>query len=143
MSKLTPTRGAQWPLVAEFVFNMTDTVVTPAGVEESLAIPGPHTFDAIKLPVNAAVIGGEVVTELALTGATATVAVGDSVSNARYLPGTDQSTIKRTPLVLTGYLGAGEDIRLVVVTTGTATAGRIVVRVQYVIRNRVNETQTT
>ena len=49
----------------------------------------------------------------------------------------------RTALVPTGYVGNGEQIRVTVApTVAAATAGKVTVRVQYIVRNRVNETQT-
>ena len=56
---------------------------------------------------------------------------------------TDRVAAGRTALVPTGYVGLGEQIRLTVTpTVGAATAGKVTVRVEYIVRNRVNETQT-
>ena len=132
MAKVLATRGSQWPLVAEFVFNLTDSVINTSGAEESLATVGSHVFDGIKLPTNAIVIGGAVVTEVAASGPTAVnVSVGDS-GNAT-----------RTALVPTGFVGGGEDLRITVApTVAPATAGKVSVHVMYIIRNRMTESQT-
>jgi hypothetical protein len=144
MSKLIATRGAQYPLVAEFTFNFDDTMVDVNGVLKDFKTVGSTVVDAINLPTGAIVIGGEVVTETAVSGSTAyNVSVGDSVSATRYLSATDRVTAGRTALVPTGYVGNGEQIRVTVApTVAAATAGKVTVRVQYIVRNRVNETQT-
>lgn len=144
MAKVLATRGAQWPLTAEFVINLTDTVVNTSGAEEAIGTVGSHVFDAIKLPVNAIVVGGAVTTEVAATGPTAlNISVGDSTNATRYLGATDRVAAGRTALVPTGYVGNGEDLRVTVApTVAVATAGKISVHVQYIIRNRVTETQT-
>ena len=144
MPKVLATRGSQWPLTAEFVINLTDTVVNTAGAEEAVSTVGPHVFDAIKLPSNAIVIGGAVTTEVAATGPTAlNISVGDSVNATRYLGATDRAAAGRTALVPTGYVGNGEDLRVTIApTVAAATAGRVSVHVQYIVRNRVTEVQT-
>lgn len=144
MAKLKASRGAQWPLVAEFTFNFDDTMVDTAGVLKDFKTVGSTVVDAINLPAGAIVIGGEVVTEAAVTGSTAyNVSVGDSGSATRYLSATDRVSAGRTALTPTGYVGTGEQIRVTVApTVAAATAGKVTVRVQYVIRNRVTETQT-
>lgn len=144
MSKLIATRGQQYPLVAEFTFNFDDTMVDTAGVTKDFKTVGSTVVDVINLPTGAIVTGGEVVTEKAVTGSTAyNVSVGDSGSATRYLSATDRVTAGRTALVPTGYVGSGEQIRVTVApTVAAATAGKVTVRVQYIVRNRVNETQT-
>jgi hypothetical protein len=144
MSKLIATRGAQYPLVAEFTFNFDDTMVDVNGVLKDFKTVGSTVVDVINLPTGAIVVGGEVVTETAVSGSTAyNVSVGDSVSATRYLSATDRVTAGRTALVPTGYVGNGEQIRVTVApTVAAATAGKVTVRVQYIVRNRVNETQT-
>lgn len=114
------------------------------GVEESLAAVGSHVFDGIKLPTNAIVIGGAVVTEVAATGPTAVnVSVGDNGNATRYLGATDRVAAGRTSLVPTGFIGGGEDLRITVApTVAPATAGKISVHVMYIIRNRMTESQT-
>jgi hypothetical protein len=144
MAKLIASRGAQYPLVAEFTFNFDDTMVDINGALKDFKTVGTTVVDAINLPTGAVVIGGEVVTEKAVTGSTAyNVSVGDSGNATRYLSATDRVAAGRTALVPTGYVGNGEQIRVTVApTVADATAGKVTVRVQYIVRNRVNETQT-
>lgn len=144
MAKIIASRGAQYTLVSEFTFNFDDTMVDVAGATKDFATVGSTVVDAINLPTNAIVVGGEVVTETAVTGSTAyNVSVGDATSATRYLGATNRLAAGITPLVPTGYVGIGEQIRVTVApTVAAATAGKVTVRVRYVIRNRVNETQT-
>ena len=143
MSKKLATRSAQYPLMAEFTFNVLDTMVNTSGANDGFATVATHVFDVINLPAYATVVGGEVVTESAITGSTAyNVSVGDSVSPTRYLSVTDKTTAARTALVPTGFVGAGENIRLTVTpTVAASTGGTITLRVMYVIRGRGNEVQ--
>lgn len=144
MAKIRTTRTSQYPLVASFTFNFDDTMVDVTGVSKDFKTVGSTVFEAIFLPVNAIIIGGEVVTETAATGSTAyNISVGDSGSATRYLGATDKTAAGRTALVPTGYVGTGENIRITVApTVAAATAGKFTLRVEYVIRNRANETQT-
>lgn len=144
MANLIAARGAQYPLVAEFTFKFDDTMVDINGALKDFKTVGSTVVDAINLPPNAIVVGGEVVTETAVTGSTAyNVSVGDSGSATRYLSATDRVAAGRTALVPTGYVGNGEQIRVTVApTVAAATAGKVTVRVQYIVRSRVNETQT-
>lgn len=142
MAQLIATRTAQWPLVAEFTFNFNDTMVDKDGTLKDFKTVGTSIIaDVIPLPTGAIVTGGEVVTETAVTGSTAyNVSVGDSGSATRYLGATDRVAAGRTALVPTGYVGAGENIRLTVApTVAAATAGKVTVRVTYIVRNRSNE----
>ena len=144
MTKLIAARGAQYPLVAEFTFKFDDTMVDINGALKDFKTVGSTVVDAINLPPNAIVVGGEVVTETAVTGSTAyNVSVGDSGSATRYMGVTDRAAAGRTALAPTGYVGSGEPIRVTVTpTVAASTAGRVTVRVQYIVRNRVNEAQT-
>lgn len=141
MAALKPSRTAQNVMEAEFTFSIGDTMTNTSGAADAFATAAAHAFDVINLPVGAVVVGGEVVTETAFTGSTAyNVKVGDSGSDTRYLGTTDKTTAARTALVPTGYQGTGENIRLTVTpTVATATAGKITLRVQYVVTGRANE----
>jgi len=143
MPKLNANRALQYPLVAEFTFNLTDTMVNTSGVETAFKATA-GIFDVIKLPVNANVIGGELVVETVSdeTG-TATVKIGDSANDARYLTATNLKAAARTALTLTGYRGSGEDIRITLANqNGNAAAGKATIRVMYTIQGRANEVQT-
>jgi hypothetical protein len=144
MARLIATRGMQYPLFAEFTFNFDDTIVDTTGVVKDFMTVGSTVADAINLPVNAVITSGSVTTETAVTGATAyNISVGDSGSATRYLGATNRVTAGNTALVPTGYVGAGEQLRITVnPTVAVATAGKVTVRIEYIIRNRVNETQT-
>ena len=144
MAKLNPSRAAQTVLSAEFTFEFADTVKDVNGATKDFKTVGSTVVDAINLPPRAIVVGGEVVTETAVTGSTAyNVSVGDSGSATRYLGATNRLTAGRTPLVPTGYVGTGENLRLTVApTVADATAGKVTVRVQYIMRDRWSETVT-
>lgn len=144
MAKLNPSRAAQTVLSAEFTFEFADTMKDVSGVTKDFKTVGSTVVDAINLPPRAIVVGGEVVTETAVTGSTAyNVSVGDSGSATRYLGVTNRLSAGRTPLVPTGYVGDGENLRLTVSpTVADATAGKVTVRVQYIMRDRWSETIT-
>ena len=144
MAKLNPSRAAQTVLSAEFTFEFADTVKDVNGATKDFKTVGSTVVDAINLPPRAIVVGGEVVTETAVTGSTAyNVSVGDSGSATRYLGVTNRLSAGRTPLVPTGYVGDGENLRLTVApTVADATAGKVTVRVQYIMRDRWSETVT-
>lgn len=143
MSVLKASKARQYPLSAEFVFNFDDTMVNTAGSSDGFSTVASHVFDIIHLPYGAIVIGGDVVTETAIGGSTAyNISVGDSGSATRYLGATDRVTAGRTALVPTGYVSDGAAIRLTVAPTiAAATAGKVRVRVDYVVQNRTNELQ--
>jgi hypothetical protein len=143
MSEKKATRAAQYPLVAEFTFDIAagDAMKDVNGVSKSFAVGG--VFDVINLPGNAVVIGGDLTVETASDDSgTATIAVGDSGSATRYLAATNLKAAARTALNLTGYRGAGENIRLTIANqNGNATVGKATVRVMYTIQGRANEVQ--
>lgn len=146
MALLKKTRGGQYPLLSEFTFNFNDTMVDVTGATldfGSGAIRTNADFVVIPLPPGATVIGGEIVVETAYVGPTAaTVQVGDSASASRYSAAVDAKTAARTALTLTGFRGAGEDIRIRFNSTvAVATAGKVTVRVLYTVQNRQNENQ--
>jgi len=145
MALLKATRNAQWPLMAEFTFNFDDTMVDINGVTKDFkTFGGNPVVEAINLPANANVIGGELVVETAYTGTTvATVSIGDSASATRYGSAINLMSAARTALTLTGFRGAGENLRLTFnLTVANATAGKATVRVLYTIQGRSNEVQT-
>jgi hypothetical protein len=144
MALLRKTRGAQYPLLAEFKFTITDTMSMTDGVTKAFSVAAP-VADVIPLPPNAVVIGGDMTVEAVSdeTG-TATIAVGDSASAARYLAATNLKAAARTALTLTGFRGAGEDIRITLANqNGNATAGRVSLRVLYIIQDKHNEVQAS
>lgn len=144
MSVLKMTRGAQWPLVAEFTFNFDDTMANTSGVSKDFGaatVAETNSFDVINLPYGAVVIGGDVVTETTFDTAGLDITVGDATTGNRYLTSTDVKTAGRTALVPTGYVSDGGSVRISVQCDDVCTAGKATVRVMYTIRNRTNEVQ--
>jgi hypothetical protein len=151
MSTLTATRGAQWPLMAEFTFNFDDQMVPVSGgtaISGTTAVDFGKTniaatvFNLINLPYGAVVVGGEWVTETAFDTAGYTITIGDSTTADRYLASADKKAAARTALTLTGYVSDGAAIRLGVTNTDVCTTGKATLRVLYTIRGRLNEAQT-
>lgn len=166
MKKLA-SRTAQYPLVAEFVFNYNDWVVdSVAGTkktfgstvansvdpnESGLTAGTGVVFDAIPMPVGAVIVGGEVIVETAFVGigAGATLDLGIAGTTSGLVSALDLDAAAagaRTALTMTAPLlcNAGQNIRLTTAgLTATATAGKVRVRVQYTIDGRSNEVQIT
>lgn len=141
MAKLTKPRTAQYPLVAEFTFNALDTIESTSGVDGSFN--DALVADVIPLPVGAVVTGGSIAVETVYgtTGA-ATVSVGDSGSTTRYAATKNVKALGVTALTPTGYrYTAASNLRLTVATADVAAgnAGKVTLRVEYVIENRANE----
>ena len=162
MKKLA-TRNAQYPLVAEFVFNHNEWVVDSVDgvkktfgstvanstdpLEPGLTAATGLVFDCINMPPYAVITGGEVIVETAYAGigAGATLNLGISGSTSALVSALDLDAAaagSRTALTLTAPLlcNAGQNIRLTTAgLTATATAGKVRVRVQYTIDGRGNE----
>lgn len=162
MKKLA-TRSAQWPLVAEFVFNFNDWVVDSVdGVkktfgstvansadpaEPNLTAATGLVFDCIHMPRGAYITGAEVLVETAFAGigAAATLSLGKAgattaIVNAADLDaataGSKLTVATFNPVLCNG----GESLRLTTSgLTATATAGKVRVRVQYTIDDKANE----
>lgn len=143
MTKLIAARTAQYPLTAEFTFSVTDTMTNTAGALDGFSSVAAHVFDVIPLPVGATVLSGHVVTDTAVVGSTAyNVKVGDSLADDRYLGATDKTAAGLTALVPTGLVGTGENLRVTVTpTVAAATAGKLTLRVTYVVAHRMSEVQ--
>lgn len=147
MASLNRTRGAQYPLVAELVMDFStaasDTLVNTSGTRQALnAVQANVDYDAISVPPNAIVVGGEVSVESAVVGPTAsTLSVGDPTLATRYANAVSLLAAARTALTLTGYVTDGADIRIRLNNTvAAATAGRVALRVMYTLRGRAHET---
>ncbi len=148
MAKLLAARGAQYVMEAEFVFNFDDTMVPISG---GTAISGTTevdfgktnivstVFDVINLPADAVVLAGSLTVETAFDTASYSVAVGDSVTPARYLAAADRKALGVTNLVPTGYRGDGENLRVSSVNADVCTVGKATLRVQYITTSRSNE----
>ena len=140
MALLKAARSAQWPLVSTFKFDITDTFVDINGVTKSFKDAAP-VFDVINLPVGAIVVGGQmqVTTQSDETG-TATLKIGDSVSDSRYLTATSIKSAAATALTTTGYEPAGLNIRITLANqNANATAGTVRINVFFILPNRANE----
>lgn len=140
MSALTATRSAQHISWASFTFNLVDTMVNTAGASQAFSAAA-GIFDAIKLPYGAKVVGGAMVVEtVSNDSSTATLKVGDSVSDNRYMAATSIKAAARTGFSPTGYHGLGEDLRITLANAGgDATAGKVTIEVMYVIDSRADE----
>ena len=164
MARLIATRTAQYPQVAEFVFNFNDyatdsvdgvkktfgattAVADPASAVSGLQAGTGISFDAIPMPVGAVIVGGEVIVENAFAGigAGATLNLGIAGNTAALVSALDLDAAtagSRTALTLTTPLvcNSGQNVRLTTAgLTATATAGKVRVRVQYTIDNRAQE----
>lgn len=140
MTLLKASRSAQWPLVATFKFDITDTFVDIAGVTKAFSAAAP-VFDIINLPQNAVVVGGQmIVTTVSNDSSTATIAIGDSVTANRYLAATTIKTAASTALTITGYEPAGLNLRVTLANAGAdATAGTVRINVFFILKDRANE----
>lgn len=150
MAILKPTRGAQYPLIKEFIFNFGDTatdVVAPSLKTFGSNFNDALILDGISLPVGAVLFGGAIIVEIAYVGpTTSTLKLGIAGNDAIYLPPTSLLTAGRTPILLTTPLASngGADVRLTLAhTVANATAGRVRIRIDYTIDYRVNEMSAT
>lgn len=160
MAKLLASRTAQWPLTQSFTFDVSTAVddkmatvvgnviggASPSFQATTQSIGGFYAgvaqiYEIAPLPVGAIITAGELVVETAVAGPTAsTITIGDSGNAARYLGSTSLKTAGRTELVPTGYVGNGENIRITVTNTvAPATAGKVAIRITYVVNGRSNE----
>ncbi len=130
---LTQVNGRQYPLFASVTISRAQMATTATAVT------------AIKLPVNAVVVGGFIVVdEVYDTTGAATVTVGDSSSAARLLGATSVKALGRTALVPTGYVNTGGlDLSITPTLADTGgTTGSVRVVVEYIIDGRAHEVQT-
>ena len=142
MAKKIAARTAQWPLVASFTFDITDTMVNTSGAEVSFKAAAATLFEVLPLPPNAIVIGGAVVVNtVSNDSGTATIEVGDADDADRYLATpANLKAAGRTALDLTGYKGTGQNLRVGLVNqNGDATAGNVTVYVEYIADGKSNE----
>jgi len=143
MSLLTASRTTQWPLVAEFTFDVTDTMANVSGATQSLSAAG--AFGIIGLPAGAVVTGGSVSTEVDCSGGTGsalTVDIGDATTADRYTASpVDVTGAGSTALTLTGFRSTGENVQMTIAATGAYALGTVSVRVEYTMAGRSNEVQ--
>lgn len=139
MARLIPARTAQYVVEAEFSWSIGDTMLNTAGVVDEFASAAAHAFDIINLPPGAVILSGSLVVNTAFNGSTYALIVGDSAVTNRYLATADRKAAAITPLVPTGYIGQGENLRMTVTPTGTTTAGAGTIRIQYIVTGKANE----
>lgn len=144
MATKKATRQGQEVISAVFDFDITDDMVNTSGASTAFKAASGTVYDVIYLPVNAEIVGGDVVVRtVSNDSSTATISVGDSGSATRYLGATNIKAAARTALVPTGYRGTGEQIRITLANAGgDATAGSVSVRIEYVIKDRGTFVQT-
>ena len=160
MKKLA-NRTAQTVLSQAFDFEWNDWVVdSVSGVKETFGstvalskdpgesgLTGPVantiTFDCMPMPVGAVIVGGDVIVETAYaTSTAATLSLGIAGSLTTLANAVDLKTAARTALTLTSPLlsNAGQNVRATMAyTVANATAGKVRVRLEYVIDGRANE----
>lgn len=154
MATIKKTPGAQTVLAADFTFGYTtggsdgvasDGILATNAAVVLVSAAAATVFDVLNLPLNAQVIGGDIDKLIAVaTTATATLAVGDSAVANRYLAANDLKTAGRVALVPTGYLSAGEPLRLTIANAdATGTAGKCKVTVMFTIAGRITENLKT
>lgn len=170
MAALKSTRSAQRVMASEFVWDVSqaDTLPTVQGntflgagpnaysalVSPNQALSGFYAgvsqiYDFINLPTGAEVLGGEVFVQTAIVGPTAaTLSLGDigDVVNAqnatRYAAAINLLVAGRTALTLPGIVHlAGQNLRATLSQTiANATAGKVIVRVLYMIAGKNDDT---
>src|SRR5574343_1174404 len=114
-------RAAQWLLESEFTFDIAggDQMTNTSGAVIPFNAAFGTVYDALKLPRGATIHSGSVTVNTASDDSvSATLAVGDSADATRYLGATTIAAPGTTPLVPTGYVGSGEDIRLTIANGG-------------------------
>lgn len=152
---LTQIRGSQPVQVAEFVCAFNDTMRDVNGVLKDMgAVTAGDVFKAISLPPNVEVVGGEVQVEVQGVGPTAyTVEVGTSSDGTTFAAtfsgavDVKGAVASRTALTLTAAAAypalmsqVPNDVFIRLIrSVAVASAGKFVVRVQFVTRNKMNE----
>lgn len=166
MAKLQASRGAQYPLVEEFVLTHQNWVVDSVdGAKKTFGstvaastdpaenlLTGPVantvTFDGLLIPRGAVITGGEVIVEQAYVGPTAaTLSVGIAGTPNALANAVDLKTASRTALTMSNVTqllcNDGANIRLTMTyTVANATAGKARVRVTYTLDGRIHEAIT-
>lgn len=99
----------------------------------------------VNLPVNAMVVGGAIVVNIAFNAGTSdTLSLGDSASATRYASAVNIHAAGRTALTLTGYkaLATTRQILATWTAVGAApTAGSVEIHLEYIVAGRADGTQ--
>lgn len=162
MKKLA-NRIAQPVMSQDFVFEWNDWVIDSAdGTKKTLGstvalskdpnesgLTGPVantiTFDCLPMPVGAVIVGGELLIETAYAGSTAatiTLGIAGTLTNILGSTSIMAAANTRTALLLTSALtsNSGQNVRATIAyTVANATAGKVRVRLEYVIDGRAVE----
>ena len=163
--KLRASRSAQYPLEASFTFTpfnwVNDSVdlgaktlgatvaLSTDPTQAGLVGPVANTvvFDALPLPPNAVLIGGEVIVGVGYVGPTAaTLSLGTAAAPTSLVNAVDITAVARAPLSLATPLASqdGSNLRMTLTYSGgNATAGSVRLRVMYTIDGRAHEVQIT
>lgn len=131
MAKTLQNDSRQARLVAYQEFNLVDLV---AGVSTL----------KVALPAGSIVLGGGLLVRTAITGSTTfTAAIGDAASASRYLAATTVMSGTFTKFTTEGYFNtSGADVTTTFALTGSAaTAGKVMVIVEYITMGVATETQ--
>jgi len=148
MAKLFPTRGAQYLMNSEFIFNFNDTAVDSVSVTLKTfgsVFTDAIVLDCINLPPSAQLVGGDLIVETAGVGPTAyTAAFGVPGNAAIYLAASSLLAAANTryAFLTTTLLGSitGLNVRMTIASTvANATAGRFRATIQWKIDGRMNE----
>lgn len=147
MAKLFATRGAQYLMCSEFIFNFNDTITDINGVVKDFGttIASAPVADIIKLPPGTQIAGGDVVVETQGVGPTAyTIDLGVVGATTAFASAFDLkgAVNARTALLLTGLNNTytGKDIRLTMVdSVAAATAGKWRISALWKLDGRQNE----
>ena len=101
------------------------------------------SYEALDLPVNAVIVGGDLVVTTAWNSTTATFQIGDATLASRYSGAVDLKSAARTALTPTGFVHTATEKALkgANIITGTATAGAARLSVQYYVKGRAAFTQ--
>lgn len=141
------TRGAQNVQSAQFIVSYNDTMVDVNGVTKSFGstYTDAGTFEVIKMPLGAVIVGGELIVEAAGVGPTAyTMSVGTAASATNILAATTLLATGRTALTGLGLLSNdGSNVRVTIASTvANATAGKFRLRIEYVIDGKADSVVT-
>ncbi len=145
MSVLKAARGAQYVNEAEFVLNFDDTMLDINGASKDFGLTNTSatSWDIINLPANSVVLGGQITTETAFDTASYAVVLGDSSTANRYLASADLKGAATVALLTPGFRNtSGLNIRIGITNADVCTAGKMTVRVQFVITDRILEPYT-
>lgn len=124
-------------------FGRQELIIADVDIALADLVSGADTA-AVVLPVNAVVVGGDIIVTEAFntagTGATDVLDIGDATLQNRYLNDANVAALGRLVLVPTGFLATTAQPTVTVRWTGTgttaATTGKLRLTVQYYVKGR-------